>query len=218
MNNQLLDCGCSPMPPGNPYHLCNTHVRQDEGDLEGGTSIIAGGGAANHRGSSEQSVGTPRDLLDAVETRFGRITFDLAADANNCVVAPDVPHPTVYFTQQKTYFDKADDSLAQDWPLRGVNWLNPEFADVAPWVAKCRRWVSSGRAEAGALVILLVPASVDSNWWMENVAGHARVLSLNPRVKFVGHKQGFPKPLALCAYDARFPMQPNLVEPWRWKK
>ena len=161
-----------------------------------------------HRGSSEQSVGTPRDLLDAVEGRFGQIGFDLAADVDNCCAQHSTHH-----------FSETHNALAPEthWPRSGVLWLNPPFADVAPWAERCAQWLASGEASAASLLLLLVPASVDSNWWMESVAGHARVLSLNPRVKFVGHKQGFPKPLALCVYDPRFPLQPALVEPWRWK-
>ena len=169
------------------------------------------GGAANHRGSSEQTVCTPQDLIGAVENRFGAITFDLAAsDADDALA--------------NQFFTPDDDSLSPRtrWPASGVLWLNPPFGNVEPWVQRCARWVTDGSGllcpAPDSLLLLLVPASVDSNWWMRHVAGHARVLALNPRVKFKGHAQGFPKPLALCVYDPRFHTQPALVEPWRWKK
>lgn len=36
-------------------------------------------GASLNRYKSEQDVRTPRDFLDAIENRFGKIDFDLAA-------------------------------------------------------------------------------------------------------------------------------------------
>ena len=159
-------------------------------------------GASNHRGNSEQDVQTPRDLLDAVEGRFGLLTFDLAAHAGN-TVAHD-------------YFTKDNNALTIDWPVGEHMWLNPPFSNIAPWAAKCEAWLLSNPHPC-ALLLLLVPASVDSNWWRDHVAGKARVLALNPRIRFVGHTQGFPKPLALCVYDPRFPHQPALVESWRWR-
>jgi len=170
-------------------------------------------GAANHRGTSVQSVGTPRDLLDAVERRFGRITFDLAASADNSVVR-------AHETTSKPWFDESDDALhpLTSWPLEGVLWLNPPFADIAPWAARCALWLTEwGGPRPDAVLLMLVPASVGANYWERSIAGKARVLGISPRVRFVGHKQGFPKDLALCVYDPRFPAQPALVEPWRYK-
>ena len=158
-------------------------------------------GAANHRGRSVQVVGTPPALLDAVQRRFGVLTWDLAATPENAV-APD-------------WFTEADDALARPWPREGVLWLNPPFANIAPWAAKCSEWLKAG-PRASSVLLFLVPASTDANWWAAYVSGSARVLSLCPRVTFVGHTTPFPKGLALCVYDPRFPVQPALVEPWRW--
>jgi len=160
-------------------------------------------GAANHRHTSNQEVATPRDLLDAIERRFGKITFDLAAIPDN--------------TTASNFFSPECNALNQNqtWPTEGINWLNPPFSNVAPWAERCRTWLDG--AQPNALTLLLVPASVDSNWWLEHVSRSARVLALNPRVKFVGHKDPFPKPLTLCVYDARFRIQLACVEPWRWK-
>ena len=170
-------------------------------------------GAANHRGTSVQSVGTPRDLLDAVERRFGRITFDLAADADNCVVQ----NPS----GGKCWFDEADDALSPEtqWPNHGTLWLNPPFADIAPWATRCGLWTRAALnlPQPDAVLLMLVPASVGANYWERSIAGKARVLGISPRVRFAGHTQAFPKDLALCVYDPRFPAQPALVEPWRYK-
>jgi hypothetical protein len=156
-------------------------------------------GAANHRGSSEQSVKTPPDLMAAVQRCFGRIAWDLAAEPHNAQaerwLGPGGLH---------------DDSFTVDWHQLAPGellWLNCEFANIRPWAAKC-----AAECALGARILLLVPASVDSNWYANHVHGRAAVYALNPRVKFVGHKHVFPKPLALCLYgDA-----PGF-DVWRWK-
>jgi len=57
----------------------------------------------------------------------------------------------------------------------------------------------------GSKLLFLVLESIDSNWWSDHVRGVARPLTLRPRVKFVGHEQGFPKPIAICVYDPSWP-------------
>ncbi len=156
--------------------------------------------------TTEQNVRTPGDFLIAIERRFGPITFDLAADADSHVTA------------NNKYFSPAQDSLVQTWPTTGVNWLNPPFGDIGPWVEKARDWVLSTPAWMGALTLVLIPASVDTAYWDAFVRGYARVEALKSRVKFVGHTQGFPKPLVLLTYDPRFPRQHGIVDRWDWKQ
>lgn len=149
-------------------------------------------GAANHRGTSKQNYATPPEFIDAVVRRFGPLAFDLAADADN--------------TKAPRFFSEADNSLVQEWRrIDGLLWLNPPFANIAPWARKCRV-----ESQAGARIAFLVPASVGSNWFSENVNGHARVLFLNGRLKFDG-VNGFPKDCMLAMYG-----WPVGFEVWRW--
>lgn len=159
-------------------------------------------GAAMNRHRSTQSVATPWDLIRAVEGRFGRLGFDLAADATNTKVPGSWLGPG----------GLREDSLAADWaPLLAgrLGWLNPEYADIQPWAAK-----AASERDAGARIAMLVPASVDSLWFSQHVLRKALVLALQPRVPFIGHKHGYPKPLVLCVYG------PGVVaafDCWRWK-
>jgi hypothetical protein len=52
-----------------------------------------------------------------------------------------------------------------------------------------------------------------TNWWNDYVHGHAMVIGLRPRIKFVGAAQGYPKDLSLSIYA------PGMVGygTWRWK-
>jgi phage N-6-adenine-methyltransferase len=155
---------------------------------------------AQQPGNSKQDYATPREFLDAVERRFGPIRFDLAAHHGNHVVenyyGPGSP--------------KGEDSFKQNWSLLGgVLWLNPEFADIAPWAEKCKT-----DGAAGARVKMLVPASVGSDWFREHVHHRALVLALSPRLTFVGETDPYPKDLMLCAFG---PWIAPGFDCWRWK-
>jgi phage N-6-adenine-methyltransferase len=153
-------------------------------------------GPSMNKGRSKQDYGTERPFLDAVEKRFGMIRHDLAASAENAVC--------------ENYYDEHRDSFAHDWrALRGVLWLNPPFANIAPWAAKCAE-----SASPTTRILLLVPASVGSNWFAEHVHGKAIVLFLNPRIKFVGMPDPYPKDLILACYG----MGAQGFDVWRWKQ
>ena len=160
-------------------------------------------GAAFNNGKSKQDVGTPREFIDAVEQRFGPISVDLAATAGNKVchlyIGPDADE------------QRFRDSLAVNWKnlfRYPVRWLNPPFGNVTPWVKKCAecRLMSSW-------TLLLVPASVGSKWWDTHVRGKSMRFILNPRIRFVGHKDQYPKDLALCAFG--YGVNGEVL--WRWK-
>jgi phage N-6-adenine-methyltransferase len=131
-------------------------------------------GASLNRGGSKQDYRTPREFLDACEGRFGEINFDLAATKQNAVV-PD-------------YFSRRDNALVQDWPCNTCDlcWLNPEFSDIAPWAERCDQQCEM----RGCRILLLVPASVGSEWFFHHVHKKALVLPLRQRIVFVGHKLG----------------------------
>lgn len=145
-------------------------------------------------GRSKQDYQTPREFLDVVELRFGKITHDLAATSKNAVC--------------DAFFGPDDDSLAQDWSrLGGVLWLNPPYANIEPWARKCA-------FTGGSEILLLVPASVGSVWYARYVHPFSIVHALSPRPSFDG-KNPFPKDLILAQYT---PMRPAPLQLWRWKK
>lgn len=139
-------------------------------------------------GKSEQVVETPREFLEAVEARFGPIDIDLACTRDNRVV-------------ERGIFFPENDALSEDFPWRRYEdwncWLNPEFANVHPWVEKAAResrYLKKGR------IFVLAPASVGANWFARHVHGAAMVLFLEQRLKFVGHSCAYPKDLVLICY------------------
>ena len=157
-------------------------------------------GAALNRHNSKQDYETPDEFIEAVERRFGRIEFDLAAHAKN--------------TKHRRFFSKQHNSLEQDWhQLGGLLWLNPEFKYIAPWAEKCKV-----EAAKGARIALLTPASVGTVWFAEHVHGNALVLGLSPRLTFGGEKTPYPKDLMLSMFGpaGEVPWGRGF-DVWRWK-
>jgi DNA (cytosine-5)-methyltransferase 1 len=157
-------------------------------------------GASLARGRSKQNYGTPTELLRAVQKRFGRIYWDLAAHEQNAVVGSYLGPGSLV----------AEDALAFDWStIDGLLWLNPPFADIAPWAREC-----AAVRDRLAWTLLLVPASVGSAWWHEHVHGKGLALLLAPRLTFRGCDQPYPKDCALVAYGFGVAG----YEPWRWDR
>ncbi len=147
-------------------------------------------------GKSFQAYGTPDDLLAAVRKRFGPLSFDLAASADNTVVPG-------------AYYDKEADSLSRSWhQIDGLLWLNPEFANIASWAEKC--WLE---AREGAKILMLTPASVGSEWFRQCVHGNAYVLALNPRLVFKGCTDAYPKDCMISVWGHGI----HGFDVWRWK-
>lgn len=148
-------------------------------------------------GRSRQDYQTPRAFLDALERRYGAMTFDLACDG---IVNAKAPR----------FFTKVEDALSRDWrQLAGNLWLNPEYADIAPWARKCAASATPGNRVRK--IFLLTPASVGSEWFAEHVEGKALVEPLRPRLSFDG-KAPYPKDLLLATYG----VAPGF-KTWRWK-
>jgi phage N-6-adenine-methyltransferase len=148
------------------------------------------------RGSSKQDYETPPALLRSVEARFGKLAWDLAATDENA--------------KAQRYYTPAQDSLASNWSeISGVAWCNPPFDPIAPWLKKA----ASVRDRAG-WTLVLAPAAVGSEWFAEHVERKAYVLTLRPRVAFVGMKDGYPRDLMIAAYGYGL----SGFETWRWQE
>lgn len=149
-------------------------------------------------GKSKQDYGTPWELIRAIEARWGTLTVDLAARANNAK-APRFITPEL-------------DSFKQNWAEwigGGIGWLNPEFADIAPWAQRCKLYATHR-------IIMLTPASIGSEWFAEHCEGAAKVVGLRPRLTFEGCKDPYPKDCMLTLFgpfDAAMPV----FSTWRWR-
>jgi len=122
---------------------------------------------------------TPTQIIEAIRTEFP-FTLEAAASMEN--------------TAGRRYFDIENDALSQTW--NGVVWCNP------PYGRRVDRWLIKGAesADAGAVVVFLLPARTDTAWFHEIVLPRAEVRFLRGRLKFGGAKHSAPFPSMLAIF------------------
>lgn len=125
---------------------------------------------------------TPTDFYRTLDFEFG-FRLDPCASADNAKCAD--------------YFTVADDGLAQDWSP-GPVFMNPPYGDtIIEWVAKA--WAEAGR---GVLVVGLVPARTDTEWWHRYVI-REDVRFVKGRLRFGGSPNPAPFPSAVVIWRPR---------------
>ncbi len=153
--------------------------------------ILRGKNTAVHFSSATDDWATPQDFFNVVAAEF---PFELDV----CAVPSSA--------KCERYFAPEDDGLAQEWT--GVCWMNPPYGDeIVRWVRKA--WESS---RAGATVVCLVPARVDTGWWFD-YCRHGEIRFLRGRLKFGGADTSAPFPSALVIFGR--PAGVVWVENWR---
>jgi phage N-6-adenine-methyltransferase len=135
-----------------------------------------------HWSSASENWATPQDFFDRCAAEFGPFDLDACASPDNAKCA--------------RYFTIADNGLAQEW--RGRVWMNPPYGRmIALWMRKA--WES---AQAGAIVVCLVPARTDTAWW-HDYAAKGTVRFIRGRLKFAGHHKDAPFPSAIVIFDSQ---------------
>jgi hypothetical protein len=76
-----------------------------------------------------------------------------------------------------------------------ASWCNPPYREVGRWVRK-----AAEAAQAGAMVVCLLPASTDTQWWHTWVIPLAEIRLLQGRLKFSGSKTNAPFPCAVVIF------------------
>lgn len=116
---------------------------------------------------------SPPELFEELSRRFGPLTLDVCALPENAKCL--------------SYFTPEQDGLKQPWT--GRCWCNP------PYGRTIRRWLLKAvkSALAGATVVCLLPARVDTRWWHELVEPYASVIEFcRGRLLFGGGKDKAP--------------------------
>ena len=134
---------------------------------------------AVHFSSRTDEWPTPDWLFEVLDAEF-RFTLDpCSSDANaRCV----------------RHFTRREDGLAQDW-TRDVVFMNPPYGrEIGQWMRKAHE-----SAQAGAIVVCLVPARTDTAWW-HTYAVHGEIRFLRGRLKFGDAAQGAPFPSAIVVF------------------
>lgn len=115
--------------------------------------------------SNSENWTTPDDLFAELDQVFD-FTLDPCASRENAKCA--------------RFFTKKQDGLAQDWGREKV-FMNPPYGRELP------RWMKKAYEASlqGALVVCLVPARPDTDWWW-NFATKGLIHFIHGRLKFGG--------------------------------
>ena len=120
---------------------------------------------------------TPQDLFDKLNNVF-QFTLDVCATPENAKCS--------------VYFTKEQDGLAQSWKGHRC-FMNPPYGrDIKQWVRAA--------AISEALVVGLLPARTDTEWWHVWVAPYASVRFLRGRLKFGNAKTSAPFPSVIAVW------------------
>lgn len=143
---------------------------------------------------------TPPDLFEALAREF-LFTVDAAASPTNA--------------KCPRYWTAADDGLAHPWAGETV-WVNPPYSNPAPWVEHAAK-----EAQAGARVVMLLPAATGSVYWQSWVWPCAHEIRFLPgRIRFLwqGEPAGTPRfESAIVIYRAGDPPVVPHVRLWDWR-
>ena len=106
---------------------------------------------------------TPQAFFDLVDAEF-RFTLDAAAEPHNA--------------KCERYYSEADCGLLNEWT--GVVWCNP------PYGRGIDEWIRKGyeSAQAGATVVMLIPARTDTAYWHDYVMRAAEIRLVRGRLVF----------------------------------
>jgi phage N-6-adenine-methyltransferase len=146
--------------------------------------------------------GTPPDLFAALHREF-RFTLDV------CAIR--------VLAKCERFFSPADDGLKQRW--RGRCWMNPPYNRTRDWIRKA--WEESQR---GALVVSLIFARTNTNWWRDYVMRAQEVRFLPGKVRFLPvlrgkilPGQGAPMPSVLVVFRPRHhSIHGPIFRWWEW--
>jgi phage N-6-adenine-methyltransferase len=142
-----------------------------------------------HAGNASVHHGweTPPDLLAALYSVFGRFDLDPCS--------PRRSRPPV---KARTHFTADDDGLSLPW--HGDVFVNPPYGrQIATWIAKACDEVAIGNAR---IVVALIPARTDTQYWHQHVAGKADITFLKGRLRFGDGDRPAPFPSALAIWGA----------------
>lgn len=123
---------------------------------------------------------TPKGFFDGLNKEF-RFTLDPCATSENATC--------------REFFCREQDGLAQDWSHHRI-FCNPPYGrEISRWAEKCFR-----SSQAGALVVLLVPARTDTRWFHDWVCNKAELRFVRGRLKFGDGKHAAPFPSLVAIY------------------
>lgn len=143
-------------------------------------------------GVNTDKVQTPTWLLHALEEEFGELSdpcpIEWCEDNDPCALAEDGV-----------------------WSKDLVNYVNPPFSDISPFVRRAIQMYLS----KGCKSVALVPARTESRWFHDLAFKYAaEIRFIRGRVKFDGFKRPSPEGVCLLMFTGPQPVSGPRVRSW----
>jgi len=106
---------------------------------------------------------TPRELFNTLNKEF-KFTMDVAASEHNRLC--DI------------YYGEKSNALCNYWDK--VNWCNPPYSNIMPWVKKAMK-----EHERGKTTVMLVPADTSVKWFKKAYESCNEVRFISGRISFI---------------------------------
>lgn len=130
--------------------------------------------------SNSEEWETPGWLFDELNQKY-HFTMDVCATKENA--------------KCNRFFTKQENALVQNWS--GVCWMNPPYGkEICVWMKKAYE-----AAQAGNVVVCLVPSRTDTKWW-HDYAMKGDVVFIRGRLKFGGSINNAPFPSAIVVFGS----------------
>lgn len=124
---------------------------------------------------------TPQDFFDELNEEFC-FNLDVCALPENA--------------KCERYFTPEVDGLSQPW--EGNVWCNPPYGrEIGSWVKRAYLAAKTGYAD---LVVMLLPARTDTQWFHKYIYGKAEIRFVKGRLKFGGSKNSAPFPSMVVVF------------------
>jgi len=129
--------------------------------------------------SDRMDWGTPEAFYNRLDCEFA-FTLDPCATAQNAKCA--------------RFYTPEIDGLGQPWP--GTVFVNPPYGrEIGDWVRKAYQ-----EAQAGATVVMLIPARTDTAYWHDWIMRASEVRFVRGRLTFEGASNSAPFPSCVVVF------------------
>ena len=131
--------------------------------------------------SNKDDWETPQDLFDELNKEFG-FQLDPCASRENA--------------KCDNYFTQKQGGLEQDWTIYDSVFVNPPYGrKIGLWIEK-----SFQTSCCGTIVVCLLPARTDTQWFHDYIYGKAEIRFLKGRLKFSNSKNSAPFPSMVVVF------------------
>ena len=141
---------------------------------------------------------TPQNLFNYLNEKF-KFTLDPCSTLKNAKCKGCITKEGLFDRDRKILMQRGN-GLTLNWNLSSNSiFCNPPYSTIKLWVKKCYE-----ESKKGSIVVMLIPARVDTTYWHDFIFPFAReIIFIRGRLKFNDHKNPSTFPSAIIIFKKR---------------